>query len=91
MTGVDDLDRHIIAIRQIGIVRNPRIASGNVAGADGQRSTVGHGVSRIDGEVDDDLLKLALVNLHEAGVSAMSDLEIRSSTDQATQQVRELR
>ena len=59
-------------------------------GPDGQRAAAGHGVARIDREIDDDLLELALVDLDEAEVAAVHHLQLDVLADQPAQQVRQL-
>ena len=50
--------------------------SRHVARADGERAAVGHGVARIDGQVDDHLVELRLVGLDVPEVAAGQDLEL---------------
>jgi hypothetical protein len=61
-----------------------------VGGADGQRAAARHRVARVDREVDDDLLQLALIDLGEAEIAAVHDLQFDVLADQAAQQVRQL-
>ena len=50
----------------------------------------GHRVARIDREIDDDLLELALVDLDEAEIAAVHDLQLDVLADQPAQQMRQL-
>ena len=63
----------------------------DIGGADGQGAAIRHGVARVDGEIDDDLLELALIDLDEAEVAAMHDLELDVLADEAAQQMRQIR
>ena len=49
-----------------------------------------HGVARVDREIDDHLLELALIDLDQAEVAAVNDLELDILADKAAQQMREL-
>src|SRR5262249_14874032 len=64
--GVGHLDLHVFAGRHYLVGAPHRIFARHVGGADGERAARRHGVPRIDGEIDDDLLELALVDLDEA-------------------------
>jgi hypothetical protein len=54
-------------------------------GLDGQGAALGHGVARVDRQVDDDLLELALVRLHRAQVATVHHIEFDGLADQPAQ------
>ena len=52
------------------------LALADVAGADGEAASVGHGVAGVDGQVDDHLLELRLVGLDVPEIASRQDLEL---------------
>ena len=60
--------------------------AGDVAGAQRDLAAVGHGVARVDDEVDDDLLELVEVGLHQPQVAAVDDVERDRLADEPAQQ-----
>jgi hypothetical protein len=51
-----------------------RAGLGRVGGADHQRAAARHRVARVHRQIDDDLLKLALVDLHKPEIATVHDL-----------------
>ena len=74
----------------ISAPRRSGLACADVGGADRQRAAARHRVARVDGEVDDDLFELALVDLGEAEIAAVHELQLDILADQPAQQVRQL-
>ncbi len=61
--GIHDLDQHIIPRRHRFGAPSQWLRHPPIAGADRERTATGHGVAGVNGEIDDDLLELALVDL----------------------------
>ncbi len=86
-----DLDHHVAARRHDLHAALDRLLGDDVLGPDAQAPAVRHGVARVDREVDDDLLELALVDAHRLQVAAMHHGELDVLADQPAQQVRDFR
>ncbi len=74
----------------ISAPRRKRRRLRHIGGADRQRSAARHRVARIDGEVDDHLFELPLIDLGETQIAAVNELQLDILADQAAQQVRQL-
>ena len=55
-----------------------------------KRPAARHRVARVDGKVDDDLFELPLIDLGEAEIAAVNELQLDILADQPPQQVRQL-
>src|SRR5207248_2424302 len=62
-SGIGDLYQHIVARRHELVSAAHRARLADIGGADRQGSAALHRVTRIDGQIDDDLFELALVDL----------------------------
>ena len=60
-----------------------------VGGADRHRAALGHGVARIDDEIDDGVGKLRLVGMHRPEIGAMLELEVDAFAQQTAQHQRQ--
>src|SRR5438067_7913648 len=57
--------------------------------SDTQRAAAWHRVAGVDGEVDDNLFELPLIDLDEVEVTPMHDLQLDVLADQPAQQMRQ--
>ena len=57
-TGVGDADRHILPRHHLGLRRRVALVEIGVGGLDRQLAALGHGVARVDGEIEDADLEL---------------------------------
>src|SRR6185437_16429434 len=73
--GIADLDQHILPRRHDLDAAPQRARDGGVGGPDRQHAAIRHRVARIDGEIDDDLFDLALIDLDQAEIAAMHDAQ----------------
>ena len=67
-----------------------RACLADIGGADRQRSAALHRVARVDGEVDDHLLELSLIDLSQAEIAPVHDLELDVLANQPAQQMGQL-
>ena len=67
-----------------------RFLGADIGGAHRQRAAIRHGIARIDGEIDDHLLELVDVDLDQAEIAAMHDLELDLLAEQPAEQIAEI-
>ena len=72
------------------LAERERLALGDIGGADDELTAIGHGVARIDREVDDHLLELMQVGLDGPEVAAAFELQLDVLAEQAAEQDRQL-
>ena len=89
--GVGHGQQHVGPRSRGEVLRGVRLVELGVAGLDGEPAAVGHRVARVDGEVDDHLLDLAGVRLHRAEPGPECRAELDVLTDQAPQQLFQVR
>ena len=63
---------------------------GDIGGAHGELAAVGHGVARIDRQIDDHLLELRQVDLHRPQIAAVHHLQRHLLADQPLEQHAEI-
>ncbi len=68
--GVGHFDAHIIARRHDRGAQRGGVRHGFVGGRDRHRAAFGHGVARIDHQIDDGVGKLGLVGMHRPQVGS---------------------
>ncbi len=80
------LDQHVVGGRDARVLEARAFGRRDVAGAQRDLAAVGHGVARVDDEIDDHLLELVEVGLDQPQVAAVDDVELDLLADQAAQQ-----
>lgn len=85
--GILHLEQRVIAVGDAFIFLQPGISGIDVAGADRQRAATVHGVTGVDGKIDDHLLELSLVGLHQPQIAAMIEFKFDICADQPPQQI----
>src|SRR5271165_635213 len=88
--GIRHLDQYIVASRHHLVTASQFTFLMDVCRANGQRAAAWHRVAGIDGEIDDDLFELALVNLHKAETAPVHDLEVDVFADEPLDQMAQL-
>ncbi len=81
--GVADGEHHVGARVNDGVLRGVIAIELHVGSFDGQAAAVGHGVARVDYEVQGDLLDLAGVGFHAAEIGAGQKREFDIGADDA--------
>ncbi len=81
-----DLDQDVVGRRQRFLVERRAIGRGDVARAQRDPTALAHRVARVDDEIDDDLLELIEVGLHQPQIASVHDVELDRFADQPAQQ-----
>ena len=87
--GVGDFDAHIIARRHDRGAQRDWRRRGFVGGADGDGAALGHGVARIDDQIDDGVGELRLVGMHRPKLGAVLELQAHVFAQQVAQHQRQ--
>ena len=85
--GIADDDMDVGPGRQLRAAQTLGHLECHILGADFQPATTGHRIAGIHREIDDHLLKLVLIDLDQAEIPAVRDLEFDVFADEAAEQV----
>ena len=86
-----DFDQHIIGRSDRHLLQAAAFGGGKVARAQRDPAALAHRVARVDDEVDDHLLELVEVGLHQPEIAAVHDIELDRLANQPAQQHLQLR
>ena len=86
--GVGDGNQHMLAGSYLRVSRCVGLVQKRVGGLDGKVTAVGHGVSRVDAEVEDGVLKLGGVGVRGPHPAGQDRLHLQLLPDRAPQKLR---
>jgi len=90
-SGVDHAEHHEIAGRHARAALDVRLLVADIPRLDGQTATARHGVTRVHGEVDNDLLQLTCVGVHVPEAIFQFQAHLDVVADEAGQHALDLR
>ena len=84
-SGVADREQDVVAGRHRRMLVGEFGIKANARRAESQFAATGHGVARVDGQIQDDLLDLPLIGLHRAESRIERDLQLDVFAEKARQ------